>query len=226
MVKPTVEWYHVVLGHPGEKRLDQSIKGRYFHPQLRKKCENVVKNCEFCQRHKRPGRGFGLLPEREVKVAPFEEIAVDLIGPWKTKVAGKVVTFNSLTIIDTVTNLVELVRIDNKSMAHIRQKFEQAWLSRYPWPRRVVHDKGEEFIGNAFAPCSKRTLHLLQRTLSQTVFVNACTKLSATSSAQFSTPIPIPLSRRLRRLSMMPWQQPCMLCAPTSLLLLAARQDL
>ena len=81
---------------------------------------------------------------------PWNEVAIDLIGPWKIKVRGKVVEFNALTCIDTASNLVELIRIDNKTAAHIKSKFVQSWLSRYPRPIRCVHDRGGEFIGQEF----------------------------------------------------------------------------
>eukprot|EP00804_Cyclotella_cryptica_P018077 CCRYP_017618-RF/>CCRYP_017618-RF protein AED:0.32 eAED:0.31 QI:0/0/0/1/0/0/2/0/448 len=45
---------------------------------------------------------------------------------------------------------VELIRIDNKTAKHIRDKFTQCWLCRYPRPMRCVHDKGGEFIGSSF----------------------------------------------------------------------------
>ncbi len=61
------------------------------------------------------GRGYGLLPEQEVRsIIPFEECTVDLIGPWIIQVRGNPYEFNALTAIDTVTNLVELVRINYK----------------------------------------------------------------------------------------------------------------
>ncbi len=40
-------------------------------------------NCDFCQRFKVDGKGYGFLPEREVQSIPFEECTSDLIGPWK-----------------------------------------------------------------------------------------------------------------------------------------------
>ncbi len=40
-------------------------------------------NCDFCQRTKLDGKGYGFLPEREVQSIPFEECTLDLIGPWK-----------------------------------------------------------------------------------------------------------------------------------------------
>ncbi len=85
-----------------------------------------------------------------MRTAPWEEVAIDLIGPWTVKVNNRKVEFNALTCIDTVSNLVELIRIDNKTSRHIRDKFVQSWLSCYPRPIRCVHDKGGEFIGGTF----------------------------------------------------------------------------
>jgi hypothetical protein len=85
-----------------------------------------------------------------VQIAPWEEVAIDLIGQWKVKVNGQQVEFNELTCIDTALNLVELIHVDNKTAEHIRDKFTQSWLCRYPWPVRCLHDKGGEFIGQNF----------------------------------------------------------------------------
>ena len=147
-IRRTIRWFHLVMGHPGQKRLRETINQRYHHPKLRYHIDRF--KCEHCQRHKLSGRGYGLLPEREMRIAPWEEVAVDLIGPWQVKVNGRKVEFNALTCIDTASNLVELIRIDNKTSRHVRSKFEQAWLARYPRPVRCVHDKGGEFIGSSF----------------------------------------------------------------------------
>jgi hypothetical protein len=70
--------------------------------------------------------------------------------PWKVTVNKKPCEFSALTCIDTASNLVELVRIDNKTAEHIRDKFAQTWFCRYPRPIRCVQDKGGEFIGREF----------------------------------------------------------------------------
>ncbi len=104
-------------------------------------------NCKDCQKHKLAGHCYGLLPEQEVWIAPWDEVAIDLIGPWKVKVNGQQVEFNALTCIDTVLNLVELTRVDNKTAKHIPDKFTQSWLCQYSCPVQYLHDKGGEFIG-------------------------------------------------------------------------------
>jgi hypothetical protein len=50
------------------------------------------------------------------------------------QVQDKPYEFNALTMIDAVSTLVELIRIDDKTLATIARKFAQVWLSRYPWP--------------------------------------------------------------------------------------------
>jgi hypothetical protein len=86
-----------------------------------------LKSKDF-QKHKLEGCGYGLLPEQEVQIAPWEEVAINLIGPWKVKVNGQQVEFNALTFIDMASNLVELIHIDYKTAKHICDKFTQSWL--------------------------------------------------------------------------------------------------
>ena len=90
---------------------------------MHRQIDNYI--CANCQHHKLDGKEYGLLPECELREQPFEEVAVDLTGPWKIQVRGKAYELNSLTYIGTVTNLVELVRIDNKTSQHIASKFVQ-----------------------------------------------------------------------------------------------------
>jgi hypothetical protein len=61
------------------------------------------------------GRGHGETAAREATTLPWRDVAVDLIGPWALTVGGHKQTFHALTISDMVTNLVEVVRIDNKT---------------------------------------------------------------------------------------------------------------
>ena len=154
MVKPKIEWFHDVMGHPGQKRLNETLRQRYYNRKLRYWVDRF--KCKACQEHKLPGRGYGLLPQRELRIVPWEEVAVDLIGPWPMKVNGRELEFSALTCIDTVTNLVELIRVDNKTAQHVSDKFCQSWLTRYPRPMRVLHDKGGEFKGREFSWLLKR----------------------------------------------------------------------
>jgi hypothetical protein len=46
---------------------------------------------------------------------------VDLIGPWVVQVHGNPYEFDALTVINTVTNLVELIRVDKKPQTLLQE---------------------------------------------------------------------------------------------------------
>ena len=117
---------------------------------MRTRIQHLVRDFDACQRYKLPGKGYGELPPREAQLAPWQEIAVDLTGPWKIRVNDQQITFRALSIIDIVTNLPELVRINSKSAAHVGLQLENAWLSRYPRPQDIIFDQGSEFLGLGF----------------------------------------------------------------------------
>jgi hypothetical protein len=125
MVVDTVKWFHQVMGHPGEKRLQEMLNQRYYHPRLRYRIDKL--KCKDCQKHKLAGRANGFLPGREVQIAPWEEATIDLIGPWKVKVNGRQVEFNALTCIDMASKSAELI-VDNKTAKHICDKFTRKRL--------------------------------------------------------------------------------------------------
>ena len=147
-VNHAIVYFHQLLNHPGKSRLQQGM-ARYYHPRLRQLIEEF--KCDACQRYKVDGKSYGQLPPRDVRMAPWEQVDVDLIGPWTVQTGtGRIYEFRALTGIDRVTNLSELIRIDNKTSSHVASKFDQSWLSRYPRPFSCVHDNGGEFTGWEF----------------------------------------------------------------------------
>ena len=103
---------------------------------------------------------------------------MDLIGPWVVQVRGNPYEFAALTVIDTVTNLVELIRVDDNTSDTVAQKYAQCWLSRYPWPQRYVHDPGGEFTGIEFQTllesCHIKDACTSAKILSRMQYVNEC----------------------------------------------------
>jgi transposase InsO family protein len=153
LLTDVVRWYHLALGHIGISRLADTLRMHCFHPRLQQTCEHEVGRCDPCQRLKNIARGHGATATREATVLPccWRDIAVDLIGPsWTISVGGQKQRFHVLTIIDMVTNLVEVVRVDNTTAANVSLHFENTWLARYPRPLYSIHDPGSEFLGHDF----------------------------------------------------------------------------
>ena len=145
-----IQWHHMHLGHPGIKRTSNTIALHYYHLRLSARCEDLISRCDACQRNKPALRGNGELPPRNTINTAWQDVAIDLIGPWTFTVNGATYTFHSLTMINTVTNYCELIRIDNKAAAHVGQKFENKWLSWYPRPQSCIYNQGNEFLGSWF----------------------------------------------------------------------------
>ena len=74
------------------------------------------------------------MPPKIVTGAPWNEVALDLIGPWKIKLKTrskkKTYEFMALTAIDPFSNLPEIIRINNKTSRHVADQFNNLWLSR------------------------------------------------------------------------------------------------
>jgi transposase InsO family protein len=150
LLKDTVRWYHLALGHCGTTRLADTLRMHFHNPRLQQTCVEEVRICDPCQRYKNVGRGHGETASRDAPLLPWQDVAVDLIGPWTLTVGIHKLKFSALTIMDMATNLVDMVRITNKTAAHVALHFENAWLARYPRPVNVIHDQGGEFLGHEF----------------------------------------------------------------------------
>ena len=62
LLKTAIKWFHEITGHPGSKRLLATMTARYYHEDMRSMIDKFV--CEYCQKHKLPGKYYCLLPER------------------------------------------------------------------------------------------------------------------------------------------------------------------
>jgi hypothetical protein len=63
MVVDTVKWFLQVMGHPGGKRLHETLNQHCHHPKL---CYHINRlKCKYCQNYELAGcgYGYGLLPE-------------------------------------------------------------------------------------------------------------------------------------------------------------------
>jgi transposase InsO family protein len=156
---------------------------RFHTPQLKAACDsmcvmfanaitNVINSWD---------QDMAICPPRNAKLMPWDEVAVDLIGPWRIYIGGNELGFNALTNIDPVTNLVELIRIDSKTSHHVARQFQNSWLARYPRPNKCIHDNGGEFTGEEF--CMLLAQHGIQNrpTTSKNPQANAvCERLDQT----------------------------------------------
>ena len=145
-----VEWYHVNLCHPGENRTEQTIRQHFYWKNMRKDVEDICQKCPTCQLTKKKTIKYGHLPAKEAEAEPWEILCVDLIGPYEIKLKKKKKELElwCLTMIDPATGWFEMAQIPRKDSLTVAQKAEIIWFTRYPWPQRIIYDRGTEFLGD------------------------------------------------------------------------------
>ena len=153
-----LQWYHINLRHPGIDRMYATIRQNFLWPGLKREVTNLVQTCAVCQQNKVTGtKAYGTIPASDDRqVPPWDTVHVDLVGPWnvyfRLTESGRTLTqqIKGFTAVDKATGWPEIVAISNKRGQTIANLFDEAWLCRYPRPRRVVFDNGSEFIGFEF----------------------------------------------------------------------------
>ena len=109
LMKKIVSWYHKALSHVERiSRMEEALCQMFHHPKLRDEIKNYVKTCDICQRYKRGSRQYGILSACDATLMPWQEIHCDTVGPWTIELRAKTLTFKAVTVIDPVTNLVEI----------------------------------------------------------------------------------------------------------------------
>ena len=145
--KRVVEWYHEHLVHPGETRTTLTIGQHFTWEGLRQTVHKVCSVCDRCQRTKKSSVKYGKLQEKEAEIVPWETLCVDMIGPYQIKRKGKTtLELWAVTMIDPATSWFEIAAVKTKRADVVSNVIEQTWLSRYPWPQKVITDRGTEFM--------------------------------------------------------------------------------
>ena len=59
LLDPAVRWYHLALGHLGQRRIYDTMSQHLYHPDLLTTIETIISRCDACQREKNVLRGHG-----------------------------------------------------------------------------------------------------------------------------------------------------------------------
>ena len=164
-----VSWYHHYLQHPGNTRLEETLRAVMYWTNMRQTVRSYVKNCRSCQINKRQSKQYGKLPTKFVITTPWEALCVDLIGPYTLRGKdGTEIDFMCLTMIDPASSWFEIVELPvadystmgnksqnkptkdkdaffDKSSAMISTLVDKTWFSRYPRCQHIIYDNGSEF---------------------------------------------------------------------------------
>ena len=154
-----VAWYHDILLHPGEKRTELTISQHFYWKNLKETVARVCRRCPTCQLTKPKSVRYGKLPPKsDIEHVPWHTLCMDLIGPYefgqpeKKNKQGRVTrkstltTLHCLVMLDPATGWFEIAEIDDKRADTISNVLQMTWFNRYPWPTKIINDRGTEFM--------------------------------------------------------------------------------
>ena len=133
-----------------------------MQPHIRKH----VKCFERCQLEKRCKRKYRHLPPTTAHVIPWNQVCMDLVGPYTIKSDNTTIMhFIRLTILDPATSWFEIMELPNRDIPYVRAKdtqeitevirdktsvcvarlFNKSLLSCYPRVVGIIYHNGDKF---------------------------------------------------------------------------------
>jgi hypothetical protein len=129
-------------GHFGIKKTIETIKQKYYWPDMYQDIRNYIETCDQCQRIGRPKTDSSIIP---IKVnGPFEQIRIDFVGPLKESSKG-----NKYIIVatDYLTKWPEAKPVPNATAMEVAKFLYEDIICRHGVPTSILSDHGPAFIG-------------------------------------------------------------------------------
>ena len=135
-----------MAGHMGMKRTQERITNAFYWPGIDGDVRRYCLSCDACQRSMDKGR-HRRAPLQEVPIVhePFQQVAIDLIGPISptTSKGNRYV----LTMIDYATKYAEAIAIPRVDTITVAEALWEMW-SRLGIPEKVISDRGTQFTSD------------------------------------------------------------------------------
>ena len=128
-------------GHFGVKKTLSRISNRFHWPKLREDVVQLCRCCPECQKAATPQRNRAPLVPLPIIGAPFERIAMDIVGPLRKTKSGKRFL---LVVMDYCTRWPEVVplrHVDSVSVADALLDI----FARTGFPKEILTDQGSNF---------------------------------------------------------------------------------
>lgn len=133
-------------GHLGAARTLYRLQERFYWPNMHQTTRQYVSSCNECQRRKRPtstppGRLHPVPPPR----APFEQVGVDLLGPFPRSSNG-----NRWIVVctDHLERYCETAAIPSATAADVCLFLLRFIILRHGPPKVVISDRGRQFTAD------------------------------------------------------------------------------
>ncbi|GBM86428.1 Transposon Ty3-I Gag-Pol polyprotein [Araneus ventricosus] len=134
-------------GHFGVMKTLSKTRERFYWDRLRADVENWCRECHACGARKGPKtRTKGRLQRYNVG-APFERMALDILGPFPVTTKGNRYV---LVLMDYFTKWPEAIPIPDQEASTVAEELVRSWISCYGVPMILHSDQGTNFNSALF----------------------------------------------------------------------------
>ena len=137
---------HTCFGHQGRNKMLLLLRPYFYWPNMSKSCQEFVTGCIRCQQSDKSTPKPHPMTERMVATQPFQDVAVDIVGPFPTAVGGYRFM---LTCFDSATRWLEAVPV-RTTTAKVLITCLTDIFARCGFPTRLTSDNGSQFVGKTF----------------------------------------------------------------------------
>ena len=135
---------HDDTGHLGHRKVLQMIKRRFVWPLLAKDVLEYCQSCVSCQKCSKASVRKAPMMERPILMEPFEQMAVDIVGPMSKAKGGFT---HILTAVCMASRWPEAVPLKSTSAVAVAEGLVSIF-GRTSIPLEILSDIGAQFTGN------------------------------------------------------------------------------
>ena len=142
---------HGRFGHQGRNKMIELMRPYFYWPSMSRDCMLHIRGCETCQKQDKATVKPSPMQIRETSSVPFENMSIDLVGPFPTAVGG----FKYLlTAVDLATRWPEAIPL-RTTTAKVITTHLMSIFSRCGFPARLTTDNGPQFKGEFYKKWAK-----------------------------------------------------------------------
>lgn len=134
--------------HLGFKKTEERVKRQFYWPSMSQDIRHFISCCPECQKHKATNQlPLGKMGTEIPRVAPFNVLCVDFVGPLPRSRAGNCYI---LTILDSATKYLFAVPVRNATTAAAIKAITEHVFLEHGLCTYIVADNGSTFASKQF----------------------------------------------------------------------------
>jgi transposase InsO family protein len=138
-------------GHVGMARMVATMKPAVYWKSLIKDVEQYVRSCTKCQQYKQLATRTPM-SAKPVPTKFLEEISMDVVGPLPSSSAGNKYV---LVIQNRLSRYIAFISMKNQTAEFVARYFLVEWACKYGAPKKLITDRGSNFMSTVFAQLCK-----------------------------------------------------------------------